>query len=408
MGPVVEARRAARPEMTLQQEVLRFLEEKEGSVLRAWLKFFDTEMDLRVTALVFGHGLREMGFTGDISATFAELDVDKSGDLPLEELDKDLAWTWQTFREWAADTFEGSKDMFAKLSGIGAIEVGPDRLMSQGQWLEGLRQHGWDQGGEMTIFSGLDIHARGAIDVSQLKWFDVERKRRRRKEQAKQRAMKERPRMQGRNRSVYRAAVGRFKRFLKRTYGSYIRAWRFALSPHDQMVIQRTPFYKACADLGFSSEVKLIWHGFGKNECGRLLLDEFDPMSAVILASFKALVDREGGAANAFRTFDRADVKKVKEPDFLSTLDMLGYNEDAKVLFQGLDKDQKGYIVQEDMYFLDRWHPPEFLTVQPNPSAKEEFKQGLINKWKYYLKAWRRALDPEGRNRCDWEIFLLA
>merc|ERR1719317_1764697 len=58
--------------------------------------------------------------------------------------------------------------------------------------------------------------------------------------------------------------------------------------------------------------------------------------------------------------------------------------------------------------FLDRWKPPAFLTVPPNPVAREDIKQGLVAKYGYYLKAWRRAMDPRSQNRCNWRDFQIG
>lgn len=385
-----------------------FLREKEGSTLRAWLKYFDPELELRVTALQFSNAVRNMGFPDDPQALFAGIDVDRSGEMAIEEIDELQATVWRSFREWCATTFENAKDMVHRLQAAKPIHgsIITERILHAQSWREGLQRLGWELGSEDLLFHALDSTDQKQLSVNDLRWLDIEKRRRRRKEQAKQRAAQEMRRNAGQNQAVANAALEKFKRHLKHMYGNYIRAWRCALSPNDLMVVQKIQFSKACADLGFRSEVKLIWRALGKDGLGNLSLDELDSKSALVLAHFQVLVEQQlGGSAAAFRFLDAKNVRKVRELEFSRALQGLGFQQPTKLLFEGLARSAAKFIVEEDLRFLDRWKPPAFLIVSPNPQARDEIKAALLNKYGYSLKAWRRALDLDSSNRCTWAEF---
>ncbi|CAE7940792.1 xpot [Symbiodinium sp. KB8] len=56
-----------------------------------------------------------------------------------------------------------------------------------------------------------------------------------------------------------------FKKHLRRTYGSYLRAWRLVLSPNDSVTVSRTQFLTACSALGFKDAGKVLWRAFGRD-----------------------------------------------------------------------------------------------------------------------------------------------
>eukprot|EP00411_Alexandrium_monilatum_P047372 CAMPEP_0175451282 /NCGR_PEP_ID=MMETSP0095-20121207/62811_1 /TAXON_ID=311494 /ORGANISM="Alexandrium monilatum, Strain CCMP3105" /LENGTH=208 /DNA_ID=CAMNT_0016751793 /DNA_START=90 /DNA_END=713 /DNA_ORIENTATION=+ len=75
------------------------------------------------------------------------------------------------------------------------------------------------------------------------------------------------------------------------------------------------------------------------------------------------------------------------------------------MLFHGLDWNGKKSIIQEDLLFLDRWKPLPFLCVAANEQAKDDMKAKLLEHYGSYLKAWRRLLDKDSSNHCNWFEF---
>ena len=45
-------------------------------------------------------------------------------------------------------------------------------------------------------------------------------------------------------------------------------------------------------------------------------------------------------------------------------------------------------IEEDDLQFLEKWHPLPYLTVEPNKRARDEFKKMLLQKYSRPMKAW--------------------
>lgn len=140
-----------------------------------------------------------------------------------------------------------------------------------------------------------------------------------------------------------------------------------------------------------------------------LTLEELDVHSAVLLAHFQLFVAQTfGNAATAFRSLDRTKTKKLRRGEFVRALQDFGFKYRAKTLFHGLQRDGRDYLVEEDVLFLDRWRPPAFLVAKPDEDAKEEFRTLLLATYGSYMKAWRRCLDVDDSNHCEWKEFTNA
>lgn len=391
----VDGRRQARM-------LLKVLTRLEGSVLRAWRKAFDVEGDGRINEFQFVRLCRQVKFLGDPYLVFRYLDDDNSGELTLEEVHKDQNDLWAAFVDFCAESFAGSLDLIQKLNGGGG-----ERKVSSQQFQEGLHRYGWTGGYELLLFDAVDLGGDGFIESGDLKWLDIQQKRAKIKRTARQRAMRDRKK-QTWDPKLVMETLADFKKHLRRTYGSYLRAWRLVLSPNDSVTVSRTQFLTACSALGFKDAGKVLWRAFGRDELSPISLDFLDPESAEVLAHFQQLVQQLGGVSAAFRVFDKKDVKRIKMPEFISTLNSLDASLPAKQLFYGLDTDANGRLEIEDFKFLEKWKLPEFLIASPNEEAKEEVKRDLLVTYKTYLKAWRLALDENNSNRCTWPEFQSA
>eukprot|EP00403_Amphidinium_massartii_P023531 CAMPEP_0178387378 /NCGR_PEP_ID=MMETSP0689_2-20121128/9044_1 /TAXON_ID=160604 /ORGANISM="Amphidinium massartii, Strain CS-259" /LENGTH=793 /DNA_ID=CAMNT_0020007743 /DNA_START=36 /DNA_END=2415 /DNA_ORIENTATION=+ len=394
-------------------QVKAFLETKEGSSLRAWIHHFDVDHDEHVTLTEFACGMRALSFVNldgghqpqSIAEIFNSLDQDKSGELSLEEIDAAQATLWRSFRNWAATSFTSARDMIRVIGGREALLT---EAIPQEQWAAGVRRAGWEGGNEEILFSTLNIQNKESIGVDCFKWLDVDLRRKRRQAMARERAVRE-GRMKPTSKSYRYQLLQDFKHFLKKRWGNYLRAWRCGLSPQDAMVIQKTQFLKACAEIGWHKDVKLLWKVFDKDDNGDISIEELDLRTAANLASFQDWLRQNFSTAReAYFFMDKTRTRKIREPEFASALKALGFTRHVHQLFQGLDREGKKWLILEDLLFLDRWKPPAYLLSKPNDKAMQDLKALLLLKFKSYLRAWRRVLDSDGSNRCNWNEFKAA
>lgn len=397
--PEQEASEAA----AVAQKVRTFLEVKAGSSLRAWLRYFDKNYDKRVRKHEFYYGLTDLGIEDDVPTLFAALDVDGSGELTLDEIDAVQGALWERFIQWCVLHFISSSDMVQRLAGSPRAE---ELLFAQFQ--DGLVSIGWDGGCEELIFSALDVEANGQLTIEELKWLDIERTRQIRKMTAKQRSSQENA-WRDRRKKKAQNLTREFRAYLVRKHGSYLRAWRVALSPNDAMTLNKNQFMKACAKMGWQANSTLVWQTLDSDDSGTLALEKLDLRSAELLASFrKFIIDRFGSVAAAFEAIDTNHSNSVQFLDFAAALQSLGWKRSHKQLFMGLDKNDSKSITEDDMTFLDRWRPHAMLLATPNVQALNKIKAVLLEKFGSYLKAWRRLLDKDGTNRCNWNEFQAA
>jgi len=102
---------------------------------------------------------------------------------------------------------------------------------------------------------------------------------------------------------------------------------------------------------------------------------------------------------------DADNTKWITLAEFDIAVKRLNFNRPTALLFSQLDKDGNKKLEVDDMKFLDKWKPLEFLTVTANYEAMEEVRQKLLRHSGKYIKAWRNLLDKDATNRCNWYEF---
>lgn len=399
--PDKEKNKQAQDKEKLVEDFKAWLTKSEGSVLRAWRRCFDVEGMGRIKEPLFLHVLKTLNCPGPLFRVFSVLDDDGSGELSLDEIDREAADTWLSWCNWAESQFTGSTQMVQSLHWSGGssinfehFKVGVDRL-------------GWTSGHEKMLFEAMNLAGRVELSPADMKWLDKEKRKVKLKEDAKKRALKDRKKLMF-DPKVVKKELHTFKKYLKRTYGTLVRAWRAAISPNDSVNVSRTQFLQSCAKMGFQAKSKLLWHSFGKSDDIPISLYSLDPASAEMFAEFQICVRRLGGCQAIFRALDRENSRRLRIDQFTIALRGLGIGLPAKELFEGLDKDQSRTLEEDDLYFLDTWKFPEFLTAKPNHSAMEAMKKKLLKQYGSYLKAWRVVLDSDNSNRCHWNEFQVA
>lgn len=392
-------------------ELRDFFKQREGSALRAWLRHFDVNNDQKITLTEFNRGLRAMGFAGDIPAAFASLDHDQSGELSLEEIDMAQASLWKKFCDWCVAGFDGPTDFLHRLHGFNGAVATPRRRdveVDAADFKSGMQKAGWTHGFEDVIFSSVDTDRNGFICAANLKWLEIEKRRQRRKEEARRVASQDHAKRRLQQVGA-ETQLASFKLFLRQKYGNYIRAWRRCISQEGNMTVQKNDVFKACAAIGWPGDVRLLWKAFDKDDSGYVSIEELDVKSAEILAQFRVFVAQKFETASAaFRAMDHHNRKQLRQPEFLEAVKQAGFKYPAKLLFQCLDAEGKKAIVEEDLYFLDKWKPPTFLLATVNTQAMDEVKASLLRNYGSYLKAWKHVLDVDSSNRVNWDEFFVA
>ncbi|OLP81824.1 hypothetical protein AK812_SmicGene37594 [Symbiodinium microadriaticum] len=107
---------------------------------------------------------------------------------------------------------------------------------------------------------------------------------------------------------IVKACLADFKNYLRRKYGSFLRAWFKALSPDGAMILRRSEVFKACAQLGWPGNVRLLFSAFDKEldaRAAELLAHFHDFVVSGLSSSFCLDTCKFGSATAAFHAFDK-------------------------------------------------------------------------------------------------------
>ncbi|CAE7031577.1 unnamed protein product [Symbiodinium natans] len=398
----------------------QFLISTTGSVLRAWVEFLDQNNDQKISMTEFSKGMRSLGYMGDVFRLFNILDGDESEELTLDEIDMKQATLWRNFRMFAAASFKSAEELIQKCADWAAditpemASVHKDRpkayYLTRDEFCTGIRKCGWNYSvADLNwVYDALEDKGDHLLRASNLGWLATELTRRQKKQEAKIKSKKWqalRIRQEASPQDKHRH-FKTFKAFLRKKHGNLIRGWRQALSQTDSMVLSRLHFMKAAARLGFAKESRDLWKSLDKDDSGSASIDELDPRSAEGLAHFKVWVSSQfGGVREAFNAMDSDHTRFITHAEFTAALQRFGFQRPTKQLFSHLDKDGNSKIVIDDVLFLDGWNPLPFLVVPPNFKAMAEIKKLILVRTGQYMKAWRRLLDKDATNRCNWYEF---
>lgn len=395
------------------------LRAKCSSALRAWFRYFDKDQNYRIDVKEFDKGLKELKFGGgkeECLKLWQDLDDDNSGEISFEEFAPQEAELWNKFRHFAGSIFNGSKDMIFQLKGyyaeINLLDPPNDEVLYEREFCDSLIGFGWQQGEELLLWDAFCSDGQGlavpCIYFKNLRWVDREVKIFKMKQAAKKKAEK----MTGvKQRIIQEAqlALKSFKAFMKKQFGNSFRAWRQALDLDGSMNLQRAELFKAVKALNWKGNCRALWKALDHDFSGITTIEEFDPDTAQVIAHFRewavSMVENSRKPSDIFELVDRHNRKKLSHAQFQQELEHHGYTKKTKQLIHMLDWQDKKYICDRDLAFLDIWRPPAFLTGTPDPAAAAAFKKQLVTRHGHILKAWRFAMDKDGSNSCNWHEF---
>lgn len=401
---------AASPGESKARSVLRqLMKQKVGSPLRAWVTHFDKNLNGQCSALEFRAAMKALKYTGSAEALWEELDEEKLDEITLDIIDPESARLWLSFRKWCGATFDSPRDMIRQIRRSAGVDPSVEALMVQ-DFERGIVACGWDGGSEEELFEALDIEDEGCVRQRDLRWIDVEVRRREMKLSAKQRFMKERHAKAVAKLACQRARTD-FKDFLQRQFGYLYHAWRRVLDQDGTMCLQKVELFKACRQLNWKGDVRALWRALDFDNSGSTTLEELDPLTAQLLAQLWEWAVAMFGAkpsASLWAAIDRRRSRKLSYQSFVQEMSQLGFKGRLKTVTRWLDWDAKRHVTEEDLRFFDRWKPPKWLVAKPNPEAAEVLKTLLKQRYGHHLKAWRSAMDKDNSNSCNWHEFVHA
>lgn len=223
-------------------------------------------------------------------------------------------------------------------------------------------------------------------------------------------------------------AFSHFTQELREQYGCEVRAWRRGLDPDAKFSLKSAEIRRYCRKMNSSVDVNNLQKHLDSNCEGRLVLEEFCPHPAAILARFRhwaqsicggsvaSLWEREE-VVRTRRTHTKngswASDKKMLRGALGSVLREMEWEEvsdnDARhTVLQALDLLGCGFVSREDLEWLDKWSPPEWMCAVPNMESCRQLKALLLEKYGHALAAWRQVLDVDDSNSISWAEFVSA
>lgn len=213
-----------------------------------------------------------------------------------------------------------------------------------------------------------------------------------------------------------------FLRQLRTAYGNEVRGLRRDVNP-DGHTATLSDIRRYCRQVDLPVHISDLWSSLDTDGDGRVRMEELCSRRAESLAKFKAWTLRRFGRAVGLwdsqealraRARRRAQGSWVSESKMLATsfgeaLKELGWPgaydpEERLYVFTSLDSMGCNLITIQDLEWLDRWQPSEFLAADPNPESWVELKDLLVKTYQHPLRAWR-ILDRDSSNRIAWTEF---
>jgi hypothetical protein len=226
-----------------------------------------------------------------------------------------------------------------------------------------------------------------------------------------------------------------FSKHLHFSYGHDVRGWRRGLAQDGSFVLPLEGLRRYCKHVGLAIDVPSLCNVLDQDRDGRVTFAEVCPVSAARLASFKKWSCEHFGSCGAL--WDQCVVADNDDDDDGDgvgdnhTRVPIGILADANVikelvwqrgvtglvdswirdvaartaLFSSLDLHGNGFIERADLEWIDRWVPPEYLAIQPDPSAWDELRSRLLAAYKHPIQAWRVLFDKNDSNYVTWSVF---
>lgn len=222
----------------------------------------------------------------------------------------------------------------------------------------------------------------------------------------------------------------RFIKQLRSFHATEMRAWRRGIDPEGKFTVTRSAFKQFCRKIQFEDDINALWTSFDPYAEGVLQVEQFSLQAADVLASLRTWAHRSfGSLAGLFQTPEAIARRQKRRKDgtsfvtasmsvgsFASLLWSYGYpplfgpDGDVVSWYIGTTLDFHGGSLIEcsDLAWLDGWTPTEWLVTDPDIEAWNKIRDFLKGQFGSLLRAWRRELDTENRNRLTWKEWCKA
>lgn len=432
-----------------------------GSLLRGWFRELDLSGDLSVSFHDFCLACGRLDFKGDVYAVLGtDSDVEA---LDLSELSPEANNLIEKFRDWAEEafgTFLDTWNAFAQLETVDG-HLTPALFASACRTL-----HCKATSDEVTdMFHALDVEFAGYVSQANFAYLEKDKALRDQAHRQEKKRQKEKHRkmmayvyfedlkrdvqpthrraarpwlaqnfdslpalvnqrnLKWKHVSYERSLEARiiFIRHLRATFGNEVRAWRRCLDPECHFAIDMKAIRRYCRKSDLKLDTAALWRSLDKDFDGFFRLEELSVRAADVLASFQHWARRVFGSCEAIwdcREMENARARQLRNSPFGSEKKLLIKTfkqflkacdspllEEASLLLSSLDLQGCGFIECSDLDWLDKWRPPEFLHVEPDPEAWEQLKEMMLHKYTHPLKAWRHLLDADSSNNVSWVEF---
>jgi Ca2+-binding EF-hand superfamily protein len=205
--------------------------------------------------------------------------------------------------------------------------------------------------------------------------------------------------------------IFRFREFVIRKYGNCVRAWATVFDRDRSGSTSRKEFMAALQEMQYPGNSIMLWKRIDKDHSGSMSLSELAPKSSDELADFKYWARRKyGGLKEAICMMDKSHDGKLSWPEFRQACESNGFNNPhLKVIFAAMDVGGGGTIESDEVAWLDKWDPPQFLYHDADEDMWLRMKERLLSRNRNNaILAWRRSLDKDGSMRLNYDEFLKA
>ncbi|CAK0811858.1 unnamed protein product [Prorocentrum cordatum] len=246
-------------------DFLSFLVSNFGDVVRAWRKTLDLDGNGRLQFQEFLAGCKKAGYRDDLKTIWKSLDCKGKGFVELIDLDADAGQKLNDFRDFLEENYQTLEDVWERV-----FDSNGSGRCTKDDFVASCARIGWP-GNALQMFGWLDLSGTN-ITLDEMDLIGMSR-RAKAVMSAKERVLER----QAKDAEQAAAMLQKFRDYLRKRYGSLVKAWRTYLDPDGDGKLQFTEFCAKCREMGFQGNLKALWLSLDEDGTGYVSLDELDP-----------------------------------------------------------------------------------------------------------------------------------